>query len=74
MQLTVNIAFEQLLEMVKTLPSKEKAKLLAELQQEHQPEKNNDLHSFLLNGPVFTRQQLNTIAETRKAINEWRKD
>jgi hypothetical protein len=36
--------------------------------------KNNtdDLEAFLLNGPTFSKKQLNVIEENRKAINKWR--
>jgi hypothetical protein len=32
----------------------------------------NELKELLLRGPVFSEKQLETIAETRKAINRWR--
>jgi hypothetical protein len=33
---------------------------------------NSDLEAFLLTAPTFTKKQLDEIAKTRKAINQWR--
>ncbi|TAE34325.1 MAG: hypothetical protein EAZ91_00590 [Cytophagales bacterium] len=35
--------------------------------------KNKRLTQLLISGPELTDEQLNTIQETRKAINQWRK-
>jgi hypothetical protein len=73
MQVQVDIEFEQLVKIVKTLPKGKLRQLKAEIEK-----KNNDnttttnLESLLLNGPVATKKQLETIANNRKAINEWR--
>ncbi len=33
---------------------------------------DQDLEAFLLQSPTFSQKQLDTIAETRKGINQWR--
>jgi hypothetical protein len=73
MQIQVDIGFEQLVEIVKALPDAQLKKLKKEIENNGQPNVlNNDLRSFLMSGPVFSKSQLDTIDQTRKAINQWR--
>ena len=72
MQVQVDIAFEQLLKIVKTLPSGQLRQLKAEIEKEAKTDKSIDLETLLLNGPVATKKQLETIENNRKAINQWR--
>ena len=73
MQIQVNIGFDQLLKIVKALPSTQLEQLKAEIEKEVKEEKNTtDLEALLLNGPVATPEQLAIIEENRKAINQWR--
>jgi len=73
MQLQLDIAFDQLVKLAKRLPKKEWMKLKQEVDQEHVNGKPiSDLESFLLAGPTFTKKQLDEVAKTRKAINQWR--
>ena len=72
MQVQVNIEFDQLLEIVKRLPSGQLKQLRAEIEKEPESEKPSDLETLLLNGPIATKKQLETIAKNRKAINQWR--
>lgn len=71
MQVQVDIAFDQLVKIVKTLPASQWKKLKAEIEKETTTPTNN-LESILLNGPVATKKQLKTIADNRKAMNKWR--
>jgi hypothetical protein len=32
----------------------------------------NNLKDLLLNGPIATKKQINSIEKNRKAINQWR--
>ena len=74
MQVEVNISFDQLLKAVKTLPKGQMQQLKAEIEKESQSEKSKiDLETLLLNGPTATEEQLKTIENNRKAINQWRK-
>lgn len=71
MQVQLNIAFEQLLEIVKALPSNQLKRLKKEIDKKAMTKKT-DLKELLLNGPVATKEELETIANNRKAINQWR--
>ncbi len=73
MELKVHIPFNELVAIVRQLSPAQKAKLQKELVQDVRPAtKMSRLTELLLNGPVFTNEQTNTIEETRKSINQWR--
>lgn len=73
MQIQMNISFDQLLKAVKTLPKGQLQQLKAEIEKESQSEKSKiDLETLLLNGPTAIEEQLQTIENNRKAINQWR--
>jgi len=73
MQVQVDIAFDQLLKVVKKLPVGQLRQLKAEIEKEDKVEKSKiDLESLLLNGPTATKKQLEIIENNRKAINQWR--
>ena len=73
MQVQVDISFDQLLRAVKTLPARQLKQLKAEIEKKAQEKSPNDLESLLLNGPTATEDELQTIENNRKAINQWRK-
>jgi hypothetical protein len=73
MQVQVDIEFEQLLKIVKTLPTRKLRQLKAEIEKKATKGKTKtDLKTILLNGPVATTKQLETIENNRKSINQWR--
>ncbi len=73
MQVQVEIPFEQLVKIVKNLPTRKLLLLKAEMEHQSNPEKKkNDLKSLLLEGPIATKKQLQTIENNRKSINQWR--
>ncbi len=72
MQVQVDIGFDQLLKIVKTLPSGQLKQLKAEIEKETTINKSVDLETLLLSGPTATVKQLDTIAKNRKAVNQWR--
>jgi hypothetical protein len=73
MQLQVDIEFDQLVKLAKRLPVTQWAKLKQEVEKgTKETGKVSNLESFLLSAPTFTKKQLNEIAKTRKAINQWR--
>ena len=73
MQVQVDIEFEQLIKVVRTLPAKQLKQLKAEIEKETPINKSSvDLEKLLLDGPVATKKQLQTIENNRKAINQWR--
>ncbi len=72
MQVQLDIQFDQLLKIVKTLPSKQLMQLKAEIEKEAKSEHSVDLELLLLQGPTATEKQLDIISKNRKAINQWR--
>lgn len=73
MQTHVNIEFDQLVELAKQLPCKKWEKLKKEVEETKSgSNQNSDLVSLLLSAPTFSRKQLDEMARTRKAINQWR--
>lgn len=73
MQVQVDIEFDQLLKMVKTLPTGKLRQLKAVIDKKTLKDKpKNNLKKLLLNGPVATKKQLATIEKNRKDINQWR--
>lgn len=73
MQLQVDIEFDQLVQLAKKLPSKQWTKLKLEVDKQQSADRSaTELETFLLNAPTFSKKQLDEIAKTRKAINQWR--
>lgn len=70
----VNIGFDQLVKLAKKLPTKQWVKLKREVEKEGETitENNSELVSLLLSAPTYSKKQLNEVAKTRKAINQWR--
>lgn len=73
MQVQVNIQFDDLVNIVKKLPPAQLSKLKAEIENNNEKEKERaDFEALLMNGPTFSKKQLETLAKTRKEINQWR--
>lgn len=73
MALKAQIPFQQLLTVVKTLNSAQKARLREELSDKsRKPKKLSGFTQLLLTGPVFTKKQIGTIEENTKSIAAWR--
>lgn len=73
MQAQVEIKFDQLVKIVKTLPIGKLRQLKAEIDKKTTIKKGEiDLKKLLLNGPVATKNQMATIENNRKIINQWR--
>ncbi len=75
MQIQLDIEFNQLVKIVKTLPTAKLQQLRAAIDKETTKanlSKSQDLETLLLNGPVATQKQLDVIDNNRKAINQWR--
>jgi len=68
-----DIEFEQLVEIAKKLPATKWSKLKDEVEKApSKPVKAKGLETFLLKAPTFSKKQIDTIAKTRKSINQWR--
>lgn len=73
MEMKVQVQFQQLLTIVKTLTPSQKAKLRAELNEKQIESKHQDnFIDYLLKGPVYNERDLQTIEENRKSISLWR--
>lgn len=72
MQVQLDIGFDQLLKIVRKLPSGQLKLLKAEIEKEAISNKSVDLEALLLKGPTATPKQLENIFNNRKAINQWR--
>ncbi|MEO6283509.1 MAG: hypothetical protein ABIN80_04385 [Dyadobacter sp.] len=73
MHLQIDISFKQLVDVVKTLPTSQLKQLKAVIEKEENigsPKVN--LEKLLLDGPTATEDELKTIRNNRKAINQWR--
>ena len=71
MQVQLNLPFEQLVKIVKTLPKGQLKQLKAEIEKESKSNLNN-LEILLLNGPTATEKELEQININRQSINQWR--
>ena len=73
MEVKVQIPFNELMSIVRQLSTTQKEMLQKELNQKEEPiVKKSRLKELLLNEPVFTEEQIETIEQTRKSINQWR--
>ena len=76
MEVTIDLKFEQLKELIKQLPASQLKKLKAELSESFLKKKAkkdvNNLQEFLLKGPVMSDEQFEAYQKNRKAISAWR--
>ncbi len=73
MEIKVQVPFQQLLTIVKSLSPTQKAKLRQELDKEKPLQKDkDDFIEYLLNGPVYSEKDIQVIEENRKSIAAWR--
>ncbi len=73
MEIKVQVPFQQLLTLVKSLTPTEKAKLRKELDEDKLAITDKDAFiDFLLNGPVYSEKDIAIIEENRKSIAAWR--
>ncbi|MGN6436823.1 MAG: hypothetical protein ACTHMM_09835 [Agriterribacter sp.] len=72
MEMKVQVPFQQLLTLVKTLTPTQKARLRKELDEVSDEPKEDDFINFLLQGPVYSNKDIAIIEENRKSIAEWR--
>ena len=73
MEMKVQVPFQQLLTIVKTLTPIQKAKLRAELnEQKGEKKPQDDFIEYLLKGPVYNDKDIQVIEENTKSISSWR--
>ena len=76
MQLTVDIPYEQLINIIRHLPANQLANIKSDLEHvvainDAETEKTN-FREFLLKGPIMSDVQYSAFKENRKAFNQWR--
>jgi hypothetical protein len=72
MEIKVQIPFQQLMVLVKSLPPSQKAKLKKELDEDTVKPQADDFINFLLNGPVYSQADIAIVEDNRKSIATWR--
>lgn len=73
MDIKLQVPFQQLLTLVKSLTPGQKARLRQELAEKKPPTKDkDDFIEYLLNGPVYSDKEIHLIEENRKSIAAWR--
>ncbi len=73
MDIKLDIPFQQLLTVVKALTPSQKAMLKQELSEEESAkEDKSPFIEMLLNGPVYSENDIQIIEENRKSIAKWR--
>ncbi|HTM66252.1 MAG TPA: hypothetical protein VL093_08030 [Flavipsychrobacter sp.] len=69
----VQVSFQQLLTLVKSLTPSQKARLRQELtEKEPQQKEKDEFIKYLLNGPIYSDKEIQVIEENRKSIAAWR--
>jgi len=73
MELKLNMPFQQLLTLIKSLTPKQRERLKKELD-EPTPlnDRNDDFIGFLLKGPIYSKDDIDQIMENRNSISAWR--
>lgn len=69
-----DIQVDQLIAQIRGLSSYQRKQLQAELERLDGNATDSSLEDFLLSAPTFSENQIKTIEETRKAIDQWRKN
>jgi hypothetical protein len=72
MQLQVNIPFQQLLDLIKSLPKSQQQLLRVELEKVAENSTTDSLEKLLLSGPIAEKEDLYRISTNRKSLNQWR--
>ena len=69
MEMKVQVPFQQLLTLVKSLTPGQKSRLRQELAEERPTIRDKDgFIEYLLNGPVYSDKEIKVIEENRKSI------
>lgn len=75
MELKVDIAFDELMNIIRQLPDDKKSLLRDELSPSKtiiEEKSNDDFLKFLLSGPVMDDEQYKNYLEARNHFNKWR--
>lgn len=69
-----DIQLDHLITQIRGLSDVQRRQLKAELDRLEKNSDDTSLEEFLLSAPTFSEDQIKTIEETRKAIDQWRKN
>lgn len=73
MEIKLQVPFQQLLELVKSLTPAQKARLQQELSEENRMGTDKEKFiEYLLTGPVYSEKEIQVIEDNRKSIAAWR--
>jgi hypothetical protein len=76
MELTINIGYEQIINLIRQLPANQIEKIKTEFTQEEIQQKTqaeiSAFQQFLLSGPVMSKEQYKNFKDNRKNFNSWR--
>jgi hypothetical protein len=73
MEVKIDLPFQHLLNIVKSLTPEQKRTIRNELEaKQSSSELKDEFLTLLLNGPVYSEQEIGVIEENRKSINAWR--
>ncbi|MCU0444442.1 MAG: hypothetical protein MUE85_05940 [Microscillaceae bacterium] len=76
MEVKINLAYEQVLEIVKQLPANQIHKLLTDAkiisESEKSTAKSSDFQKFLLSAPTMSDEQYEDFLKNRAKFNQWR--
>lgn len=76
MQNTVDISYEQLINLIRHLPANQLAKIKYDLENivstDEAEIRKTDFQVFISKGPVMSDAQYAAFKENRKSLNQWR--
>ena len=76
MEITLNLAFGQIVNLLSQLPASQIAKIKNEFTEYYIAEKAkteiSDFQKFILTGPVMSDEQYSTFNQQRQHFNAWR--
>jgi hypothetical protein len=80
MELTINVEYPQVLELVGQLPEKDIQKLVKHIQNKYaisaqewiRPQKHTAIHELIMQAPTWTDEEYNDYLEARQHINQSR--
>jgi len=76
MELTLNINYEQIVNLIRQLPSNQIAKITREFSESYISEKAkteiSDFQKFILSGPIMSDEQHSSFKQQRQHFNTWR--
>jgi len=76
MELKINVAISEFLNLIKTLPVSEKQKIKQAIEKDlssNKKQMNGKLNELLKNGPTLTKEELSNFEFTNQSFSKWNK-